>query len=390
MKFISQKESVQFIKDGFVSHLYGKINIHDIDKIKIDDNGFSEMIRLKLVMKHGRKFLWVVNNNSRDFGDQNSNVIAFRGFLEAFQLQLDEMDLGKTLTNNTSSSHTQTNILTPKNPAEQLVSESQKIDTSKKWVIPVSFVFALLALARACGPEIVKNFRNDPDFSKMYHETKQRETEKIDLALEKADSIFHAFGKVYMLTNDKSADLIGFPIIEDDYEMIANSSDFVKTSQMNEKLDVYLQKADSIGIVFCIKKGSSYRQSIILDPSAKPLFSDSSDSPLMLFAAQDTSLHIVPILERRKDVEKDSSQYPIFSYVNSFAVNPKKKMKENLQNIAPGAQMMFANVRMRPSFKIYFVGDQSRGVTKEMFQKIKNEIHMFNIDTTSFVLKEWN
>lgn len=396
------KESIQMDELGFDSKIYGRIDFKNIKDVRITSSVWTTPLGLRLFLLDGKKIRWILGVPAEQL-DTNKDAIAFKAFLQDLQVRLDNVfnlstdKVERTINTDKDFQENTTLASSPKsyNPAEQLKTESQKINTSKKWTIPLSLGFALLAFARACGPDIVQKFRNEPDFSKIYQDIKGKQPYKQALAMRKADSIFQHFGKIYILTNDTGARLQAIPHLDDEFGDTYNPSSILfNTLTLDDQLDKYMEKGDSLGILVYLQSGSllnsiNFKNTIL----GREYDTDSTDWPSMTFVALDTMLHVIPIYER-KEVRKDSSQYPTFYFQNVFKLEPGKKMSENIENAAPAMHMMFANTHFRSSFKLYFILSEKQGLSieeaRKNIQDIKRQIAINKLDTTQFVLREWN
>lgn len=395
IKKSKQKECITMDNDGFTSLVFGRVAYSDIRTIRMYNPWLATSLSMKMYLNNGKKLGWIIAVDQKEMVT-NKDAIVFNLFLQDLQNKLD------TLRKKSPSQHTHKTAVSStfsdsdeKSLASQLRTERQKASATKVWAIPVSFAFAILALARTCAPGIAKKLRNDPDFSKLYAYQKRTFDIKTNTALKIATAQLHKNGSIFLYTNDPSANVQVLPnISSDDYtDEALKKIPALQLVERNEQLQKFIDNPDSVGIVYVIKTNRSKAYPLYVNPNKHYLnFNDSSGMPKMYFIAHDSALHVVPMGEQV--TPRDSLLYPAFLFTNSFVVDPRQSMMENLESAAPAIKMMFANAHFRPTFNLYFLGSAKDGITPEMMQSITQTINKkaskSQMDTTTFVLRRYN
>ncbi|MGX5817662.1 hypothetical protein ACWKWU_05670 [Chitinophaga lutea] len=191
-------------------------------------------------------------------------------------------------------------------------------------------------------------------------------------------------GGVFLYSNDKDATVRLVPDIDDSNPTGVSALQYVNA---NENLRKFIENPDSFDIRIVMTSGGdvkAFRKSILnMDDSAKHT---------LYLRFSDTSLHIIPPRERAVTRE-DSLGYPAFEMSTAVPLYDTLRLDEAIDKALPAMRMMLAQVRHRPTFRLYLAGAEKDGINETLFQKalqaLNRQLLDVKADTSRFVYRRF-
>ncbi len=370
-------DEITLDRNSFTSAFFGRV---EFDEIKsVSGRSLSmEPPSMRITLHSGRKLTWRITIK----GSIYNSVADAETFMRFTSDLSARMDAWTAKYNNQyqQGSHTDEDVPTP---AEQL----RKVATGNSkavWAIPIGLAFALIGLFKTCGKEWFG--KREPDFAKMAEQSELRYEDNIEAAKAVMQEYLKTQGAYFLYTNDTAARAELLPDIDDSNPTGIHA--FQHTTA-NSELQAFIEHPDSFEIrtviVACDETISPMRESILNlnDSAAIKLF----------IRFYDPQQRVVPAGMRRNEVT-DSSVLPVFDVFTAIPLYDSLNIRGPVSETFPGMNMMLAQVRHRPSFRIYLTGREKDGISESLFRKVVTELnrqlHAVKADTSGFVIRAYN
>lgn len=376
------KEEIRFTDSGFESALFGTIHYADVLSYKIG-RGFSRLNfdkpapSLHLYLGSGRKITY--NFNIQRYEQELPDYMAFiNRFVEgkaAFDQGRPLPAEAEAVTTTPESWH----AAASGNPEEayttakaSLQAAENKQKNAKKLAVPLSLLVSLLLLIRACGPQLVKQFRHDP-FETM------RETIPASFAGHVTDlkKLIRQEGPVYLYTNDSAASAMLYPNIPG-VSGALRQVPLLEMAETNEAIDSFVRHKDSLGFSTLLKlKDTAFIQSRLF-------YQDE--------AARGKKALLLSVFDSENEMPKAGR--PLTNgkrWALSWQVNytSPADVVDSITHAFPNLAMMTVLIREMKGYKLYVTASQNKGCSAAEFRQVITSLNGFlhkqKVDTTKFL-----
>ncbi|MFT4203460.1 MAG: hypothetical protein QM610_06050 [Chitinophagaceae bacterium] len=378
----SSTDTITMDDEGFTSKDYGRVLYAEIESIPPFNFMQAPPPSMRIRLKNGKKLMWALNGNAPGAKAQADAAI-FATFRDQLLVQLKKLP---TATANLA--HTPTIQQPVEQPTVVQQLERQKKRDYKYVAIPVSLAFAILAFARTCGTDFIKQKRaKDMDriregfvmLAKDYQDS-------IELSRKSIKKYTKNLGSAYLCSNDPEASAQLLPDIPTD--PLASMSR-VKVLRLDREIDSKTLKS-------LIKTPENFSYQIVVNNAAAKAIVPLRKS---IFAEDDSTLANVffavynpdETLNSRKN-SRDTTFRPI-NYSTSIQL-PKQKTitKTVLKN------MDFASIRsVMKQYRgttFYMAAMEKDNIDAIQFAQIKalvmQDFQSYGIDTVGFRTQTWN
>lgn len=371
-------DEVSLDDKGFTSAFFGRVDFGEIAEVS-GQSFWMEPPSLRIHLHGGRKLTWRLTYKGSIYNSV-ADAEVFMQFTGDLSARVDAFAARMPVAPEVPAAHLPEGRPTP---AEQLRKVKDK-NRKPAWVIPVGAVFAVLALVKTCGKDWFGS--HEPDFGKMA----QQQEKLYNYQLEEAKAVLAEHlktqGALFLYTNDTVASASLLPRISDENPLGIKA---FRHTQANRQLREFIAHPDSFEIQTVILAGDES-----VAPMRKSILNLNDSAVTHLFIRfYDPAQRIVP-MQMRGQAIADSSELPVFDVKTAIALYDTLAIAKPISEVLPGMPMMLAQVRHRPSFRIYLTGREKDGVTESLFRKTIRELNkqLSNVeaDTSGFVMKVYN
>lgn len=370
-------DEITLDRNSFTSAFFGRV---EFDEIKsVTGRSLSmEPPSMRITLHSGRKLTWRITIK----GSVYNSVADAETFMRFTNDLSARMDAWAAKRNHPYQPATESVSETP-DPAEQL----RKVATGNSkavWAVPVGLAFAVIALFKTCGKEWFG--KNDPDFAKMAQQSELRYEDNIESAKAVMQEYLKTQGAYFLYTNDTAARAELLPDIDDSNPTGIRA---FQHTNANSELQAFIEHPDSFEIRTVIVAGDE-----TISPMRESILNLNDSAAIRLFIRfYDPEQRIVPAGMRRGEVT-DSSALPVFDVFTAIPLYDTLNIRGPVSETFPGMNMMLAQVRHRPSFRVYLTGREKDGISESLFRKVVTELnrqmHAVKADTTGFVIRSYN
>ncbi len=334
---------------------------------------------MRIRLKDGRKLTWRITIKGSVYNSV-SDAETFIRFTEALSARMDAWNAKQPV--HQAKSLTPSPAISNETPAEQL-RDVAKRSRKPALFIPIGAAFAVLAMVRTCGKDWFK--RDEVNFAKMAAQQEQRYERNLEEAKAVMVQYMKQEGPHYLYTNDTAARAELLPKIE-----ASNPTSIAafRHTEANRELEAFIENPDSFQIQTVIVAGdatvTAMRESILN-------MGDSAGAKLFI-RFYDPEQRIEPRALRGQ--ASDSTEWPVFDVLTAIPLYDTLRLKDPIADAVPGMRMMLAQVRHRPSFRLYLTGRAKDGISETLFRKAIRELGRqlaeVEADTSGFVIKTYN
>lgn len=381
------KASDEIVLDdkGFTSAFFGRVEYGEITRVS-GQSLFMEAPSMRIVLASGRRLTWRLTIK----GSAYNSVVDAETFIRFTAGLSARMDAYAAKNRRPVSATTQTGEPAPLPPLEHQPTPAEQLRKIRKrnrkpvWIIPVSTLFAALAVFKTCGKDWFAP--KGPDFAKMATQQEEQYQQNVQQAKAVMREYLQQKGPHFLYTNDTAATAELVPKIDDGNPTGIRAFERIEA---NEQLRAFIANPDSFDIQTVILAGDAS-----IAPMRKSILNMHDSAGTVLYIrCYDPLQRIVPAGLRGQKVT-DSTELPVFDVSTGIPVYDTMQVKKPLSEAFPGMRMMLAQVRHRPSFRVYLTGRQMDGVTEALFRRTVRELNRqlaeVEVDTSAFVLKSFH
>lgn len=360
---------------GFTSAFFGRVEFGDIAKVS-GQSFWMEPPSLRIVLANGKQLTWRLTYKGSVYNSV-ADAEVFMQFTSDLSARMDT----STAARPAAAAYYHAGI--GPTPAEQLRKVKDK-NRKPAWMIPIGAVFAVLALVKTCGKDWFGS--KDPDFGKMAAQQEKLYNYNVERAKAVMAEHLKTQGALFLYTNDTAATASLLPKISEDNPLGIKA---FRHTQANQQLREFIDNPGAFDIQTVILAGDAS-----VTPMRKSILNmDDSAGANLYIRFYDPAQRIVP-MQLRGQAIADSSELPVFDVKSAIALYDTLALAKPISEVLPGMPMMLAQVRHRPSFRIYLTGREKDGITESLFRKtireLNRQLNKVEADTGRFVMKVYN
>lgn len=378
-------DKIEWGSSGFCSKRFGRVDFNKVGSYRIT-TGFSKINRdkpapsLHIKLKNGKKIRYDLN--VKHYEQEIDDYLSFIDkFVEAMEPAAEKKysvsaSAGKK-TKYEGKAHAHSNYEAAKEGLKK--AKKAKKSRSRRFTVPISLAVGLMVLARACGPDIVDQFKSHPlqDIRKTTQARFNRQMTRLRTAIDQE-------GPVFLFTNDTSAKTQLYPNVEASYD--AGVPLFQK-SDAASKIDDFLEHKDSLGFSTMLVRSDTVlvqRPTIPVsgDKEAKHLYLTIFDSQNQLNRNESTQSRYY----------RQSKGRVALSWVVSY--QEVHDLKDSLTHAFPSLRNLGRTIDERPGMNLYVVASAYKGTDEEEFRAamevVKDFLSKSEADTSKFDISVYN
>lgn len=365
---------------GFTSGFFGRVEFADIREVS-GRSFFMDPPSMRIELNDGRKLTWRITHRGSIYNSVE-DAETFLRFTAALSVGMDAWRAGSPQPAAQRSIPVSEAILPTPDSAEQL-RKVVKRNTKPAWAVPIGAAFAIVGFVKTCGKDWFK--RDEINFGKIAAQQEKQYHSNIETAKAVMAKHIKSQGAFFLYTNDTAARAELLPEI--DVTEPTGIAAFRHTGA-NRELEAFIAQPDSFNLQTIIAAGDG----TVAPMRASILNMDDSAAAKLFIRFYDPRQRIEPGALRGQ--RTDSTEWPVFDVKTAIPLYDTLHFKDPISHALPAMHMMLAQVRHRPSFRVYLTGRVKEGVPETVFRKAVRELNRqmaaVEVDTGKFVIKIYN